>query len=273
MILPPSPQSIDDEADRFPPPTGGPTDGPAAANATEAQPHASLIADISNFSIQYNLAIIAPALRILSRSAPLSSWAESIVKSAVFAGAITGQGTMGYLVDGRLGVRAAMSCTTAAAFVGAVMCVVAPALGDGGRAEVMMVCGRVVVGFGVGGKYPCGSAMKAETVDAQSDGNGGEDNVEDTAVERLNRSLAHTYVWQVRECGLSGDIPCLRSFGDRRQTRGHARRRRTHAGCGMCGAVCFRASPRGLLRGGRSRRPSWPRSAPVHASRGIRGSS
>jgi len=95
--------------------------------------HGSLISALSNLSIQYNLGVIAPALLLLdpSRSSggtilpidaayPRSDEMDSILKTAVFAGAIFGQFTMGLLADAIGSLPVAMIITNLFALFGSI---------------------------------------------------------------------------------------------------------------------------------------------------------
>mmetsp|Transcript_30748 Transcript_30748/g.70359 ORF Transcript_30748/g.70359 Transcript_30748/m.70359 type:complete len:553 (-) Transcript_30748:384-2042(-) len=156
---PPKPLSLADNDD-----PDLPLDELAPVSLSQSHSCASLISNLSNFSIQYNLGVIAPALPLLPS---VAAWTEGALKSSVFLGAVIGQCTMGFVCDA-IGVHAAMLVTTSIAFLGIVGCILAPLCGKSGITAVLL-CGRLVLGFGVGGKYPCGSAMKAEAADAEDE--------------------------------------------------------------------------------------------------------
>eukprot|EP00978_Attheya_sp_CCMP212_P037652 scaffold179428_cov44-Attheya_sp.AAC.1 len=137
--------------------------------------HGSLISALSNLSIQYNLGVIAPALLLLdpSRSSggtilpidaayPRSDEMDSILKTAVFAGAIFGQFTMGLLADAIGSLPVAMIITNLFALFGSIGCTIAPLISktDPEKVYWMLAISRAVLGIGVGD--PLGSAMRAE---------------------------------------------------------------------------------------------------------------
>ena len=127
-----------------------------------------LISAISNLSIQYNFQSLIVALVLMKdhvgedkAAYPCTSDQESLLKSLVFAGAITGQLLMGYAGDA-WGRRNAMLLTNALTFVGALGSAIFPWGTDPGVIyNVIMVC-RFLLGVGVGGKYPLAATMVSE---------------------------------------------------------------------------------------------------------------
>ena len=130
------------------------------------------ISALSNFSIQYNFSAIAIALAFMDNgndadpdpAFPRTPAESSALKSLVFAGAITGQFTMGMAGD-RFGRRKAMLLTNSFAFIGALGSALLT-LGDARAVYTTMSVCRFLLGVGVGGKYPLAATMSHE--DAQS---------------------------------------------------------------------------------------------------------
>lgn len=145
----------------------------------------ALLAALSNLAIQYNFQSIAIALAFMDNTGassggtdhnstnlttmssavyPRTSSESSLLKSLVFAGAVCGQLTMGYLGD-VWGRKPAMVVTNALTFIGAI----GSALFTWGPTDdlyyIMMAC-RFILGWGVGGKYPLAATMSSE---AESD--------------------------------------------------------------------------------------------------------
>ena len=128
----------------------------------------ALISGLANLSIQYNFACITIALAFMDNTAdgskavppayPRTDAESALLKSVVFAGAITGQLTMGYAGDA-LGRRRAMLLTNTISAVGAA----GTALFTWGPNiyAIMAVC-RFFLGVGVGGKYPLAATMSQE---------------------------------------------------------------------------------------------------------------
>ena len=128
-------------------------------------PAVAVISALSNLSIQYNFAAITIALAFMdnggtSPAYPRSTAESSLLKSLVFAGAITGQLTMGFAGD-VLGRRRALLLTNTFSILGAL----GSALFTWGEPSmlyaIMGVC-RFVLGVGVGGKYPLAATMSKE---------------------------------------------------------------------------------------------------------------
>lgn len=181
---------------------------PPPADSERNADHGSFISAVSNLSIQYNLGVIAPALLLLDPSRaegtnfspsdalyPRSNEIDSLLKSAVFGGAILGQCTMGLLGDaiGSLGV--AMIITNFLALVGTIGCTLAPILGDENPSRVyfILALSRGLLGVGVGGKYPLGSAMRAQSAEAASRTQGKETSDPD---EHRAKEVARGFFWQ-----------------------------------------------------------------------------
>ena len=152
---------------------GGGMGGPVAAPPRKGKDRSQLISALSNVSIQYNFQSLICALMIMenmpedgSPSAyKQSDSVESVLKSLVFAGAITGQLTMGYAGDA-WGRKNAMILTNALTFVGALGTAIFTWGDDMTVYNIMMVC-RFILGIGVGGKYPLAATMTSEGADAK----------------------------------------------------------------------------------------------------------
>jgi PHS family inorganic phosphate transporter-like MFS transporter len=136
-----------------------------------SQGNAAAISALSNLSIQYNFAVIAIALAFMDNNDdnqeaayPRTLTQSSVLKSLVFAGAITGQLTMGLAGD-VLGRRRAMLLTNSFSVVGAL----GTAFFTWGNPDtiygIMGAC-RFILGVGVGGKYPLAAAMTKEAKQA-----------------------------------------------------------------------------------------------------------
>lgn len=145
----------------------------------------AIIAALSNLSIQYNFGAIAIALAMMdqpssSRSGGASEEAEagsggayprtdaeqSLLKYIVFAGAIAGQLTMGYVGDA-IGRKRAMGLTYSFSTLGALGSALLP-WGSASSVYAILAGCRFVLGFGVGGKYPLAATMSRESVAAPS---------------------------------------------------------------------------------------------------------
>mmetsp|Transcript_67419 Transcript_67419/g.119672 ORF Transcript_67419/g.119672 Transcript_67419/m.119672 type:complete len:467 (+) Transcript_67419:88-1488(+) len=128
-----------------------------------------LISALSNLSIQYNFACITIALAFMDNTSsdskavppayPRTDIQSALLKSLVFAGAITGQLTMGYAGDA-LGRRWAMLLTNCFSIVGALSTAL---LTWGSNIYIIMGIGRFLLGVGVGGKYPLAATMSQES--------------------------------------------------------------------------------------------------------------
>jgi PHS family inorganic phosphate transporter-like MFS transporter len=154
------------------------------------------IGAVSNISIQYNLGSIAPALLLLDPSRALGSdktsysiyprtdETDSLLKGAVFVGAIVGQCTMGFVGDLSGSLEAAMILTNALALIGTVGCMLAPTFGTNNPDSVysLLVVSRAVLGIGVGGKYPLASAVEL--------------NVDGDEADHRAKKVARSFFWQ-----------------------------------------------------------------------------
>ena len=162
------------EADELPP------------HSTRAAPNTSVfIAATSNVAIQYNFAVIALALAFMdngdpndascsslsnvsvspcydaSKAAyPRTEVQSSLLRSLVFAGAITGQLTMGIAGD-MMGRRRAMLLTNSFSIIGALGSAMLTWGAPSTIYGVMMIC-RFLLGVGVGGKYPLAATISKE---------------------------------------------------------------------------------------------------------------
>jgi MFS family permease len=162
------------------------------------------IGAVSNLSIQYNLGSIAPALLLLDPSRalgsekssysiyPRSDETDSLLKGAVFVGAIVGQCTMGFVGDLTGSLEAAMLLTNALALIGTVGCTLAPTFGANNPDTVysILAVSRAVLGIGVGGKYPLASAMRAEIAEAVKL------NADGDEADYRAKEVARSFFWQ-----------------------------------------------------------------------------
>merc|ERR1740130_1098909 len=129
--------------------------------------HVATIAALSNLSIQYNFSVIAIALAFMDNNDdnrepayPRTLTQSSVLKSLVFAGAITGQLTMGFAGD-VLGRRRAMLLTNSFSVLGALGSALFTWGSPTSVYNMMGVC-RFLLGVGVGGKYPLAATMSKE---------------------------------------------------------------------------------------------------------------
>lgn len=159
-----------------------------------------IITSLGNFSVQYNFQAIAIALIIMSadectlsaadcNKGEQAGWVSASSSAVVFAGAITGQLSMGYLGDA-LGRDQAMTITLALASVGALLSAVLSIDSHNATMTYLsIVVSRFVLGIGLGGVYPL-SATKAA-----------EDGADDDAHEREGETVdstasAKAFFWQ-----------------------------------------------------------------------------
>jgi MFS transporter, PHS family, inorganic phosphate transporter len=133
------------------------------------------ISAISNAAIQYNLSVIGIALYLMDSGKapaaegyvppayPRTSTQDSLLKSTVFIGAILGQSCMGYAGDA-LGRGRALILTNVFTFVG---CLASALLttGDVDTVYTIIIVSRLLVGIGIGGKYPLSATIRAEGVE------------------------------------------------------------------------------------------------------------
>ena len=75
-------------------------------------------AAVSNFAIQYNFSEIGVAMPLMKLDYAQEEWVAPALSSAVFAGAILGQVSMGYIAD-RYGRQRTMALTLALTALGA----------------------------------------------------------------------------------------------------------------------------------------------------------
>lgn len=129
---------------------------------------------LGNFSIQYNLSCAGIAVAIMRSCSdnvssdckgggdfPEPTWAKYVLMGTVFAGAVVGMLTMGYLGDA-LGRRKALALTLSLTVLGSLGSAILP----WGSAEmvygIIAAC-RFVLGVGVGGIYPLSATSCAES--------------------------------------------------------------------------------------------------------------
>jgi MFS family permease len=129
---------------------------------------------LGNFSIQYNLSCAGIAVAIMKSCSdnvggdckgggdfPEPTWAKYVLMGTVFAGAVVGMLTMGYLGDA-LGRRKALALTLSLTVLGSLGSAILP----WGSAEVVygiIAACRFVLGVGVGGIYPLSATSCAES--------------------------------------------------------------------------------------------------------------
>lgn len=134
-----------------------------------SKPKSNFLPSLSNFSIQYNLAVAGIMVQFMTSHAddvsgqpdfPEPGWAEHALLGVVFGGAVVGMVCMGYLGD-LIGRRKAMivtlSCTAFGALGSAVL-----AWGTADSVYAVITGCRFILGVGVGGKYPLSAATAAE---------------------------------------------------------------------------------------------------------------
>eukprot|EP01031_Cornospumella_fuschlensis_P037949 gene37949-46103_t len=135
------------------------------------KPVSKYITAIGNFSIQYNFQSISIALLVMStiqcttdddgcREGEQASWVTSAATATVFAGAIAGQLTMGYLGD-MIGRNAALVLTLSLVVFGALLSCVAPQ-GSPTTVYSVIIAARFILGIGAGGVYPLSATKAAE---------------------------------------------------------------------------------------------------------------
>lgn len=143
--------------------------GPAIEPGDERRPVRKLehfIPSIANFNIQYNFASASVAVAIVNSTSnlghalyPEPDWSKDLELAIVFFGAMLGMLVMGRLGD-TIGRTKAMRFTTCLAILGAAI----PAAAVGGPDVVYLIiaCGRLILGVGVGGAYPLSATSAAE---------------------------------------------------------------------------------------------------------------
>mmetsp|Transcript_25569 Transcript_25569/g.45409 ORF Transcript_25569/g.45409 Transcript_25569/m.45409 type:complete len:461 (+) Transcript_25569:79-1461(+) len=153
-----------------------------AADRGNGQAKSIWVSSLSNFSVQYNFAVIAIALKIMDEIYPQTDWIKSLLKGVVFAGAITGQLVMGYVGD-VIGRNKAMSFTIALAGIGSLASAFC-AWGSTYAVYGIIAASRFILGVGVGGVYPL-SATKAAEESAT------------TNLQARNLRVAKAFFWQM----------------------------------------------------------------------------
>lgn len=158
---------------------------PSAAEEAAHSRKAQFIGAIGNLSVQYNLSCLGIAVACMRsyRGIPVPdgatdmvgdypepSWAAHALLGTVFAGAVAGMISMGYIGD-HIGRRKGMVLTLSFVVVAAL----ASALLTWGSSDsvygVLALC-RFVLGFGVGGIYPMAAATAAEGSGHEEDTSG-----------------------------------------------------------------------------------------------------
>jgi len=145
------------------------------AGARDAEKRAQTLSYIAtslgNFSVQYNFQSISVAMLIMASSVCTTDdadcrddiqdfWIAGTATAVIFAGAITGQLTMGYIGD-VLGRNAAYVLTLSLCAFGAVA---SAAFSYGSSEEIygIIIACRFILGAGAGGVFPLSSAKAAE---------------------------------------------------------------------------------------------------------------
>eukprot|EP01059_Diplonema_ambulator_P006895 TRINITY_DN1646_c0_g1_i2.p1 TRINITY_DN1646_c0_g1~~TRINITY_DN1646_c0_g1_i2.p1 ORF type:complete len:510 (+),score=152.56 TRINITY_DN1646_c0_g1_i2:77-1531(+) len=164
----------------------------------------TLVGKIGNFSVQYNLGAASIAVvyltssddSVLGSSAsgsgdyPEPYWAKMTLLGAVFAGAVIGMLTMGYLGD-LLGRRKAMLITLSFVVLGALGSALFP-WGSADAIYGVLIGMRLLVGIGVGGIYPLSAVSSAEAKDD------GDDDATSTVLrEKAASRVGWSFFWQV----------------------------------------------------------------------------
>jgi len=123
----------------------------------------ALVSSCGNFSIMYNMTSASIALSVMS-SAPGTPvtplWADYTLLSIVFVGCALGMMSMGAIGD-ILGRTSGMRITLSISVLGAVL----PALACGPATQwyTIILLGRFILGFGIGGIYPLSAVGAAES--------------------------------------------------------------------------------------------------------------
>ncbi len=157
-----------------------------------------MITSLSNFSVQYNFQAISVALLVMSREqctsteeecaiGKQSAWVTGTASATVFAGAIFGQLTMGYLGD-LIGRNKAIIITLFLAACAALGSAVIP-FGSAASVYVTIIICRFVLGIGLGGVYPLSATKAAEDAAGAMGDDGSE-----VAVDSTN--AAKSFFWQ-----------------------------------------------------------------------------
>lgn len=133
----------------------------------------AFIGGASNCSISYNLTALSVGMAFLHSASgkaqwPEPDWAKRLLMGIAFVGTVLGMLTMGWLAD-RYGRRTGLLVTQTLVVLGAVITAACP-WGSPNTFYGMIALGRLLLGVGVGGTYPCAFAavMEAGTTDARS---------------------------------------------------------------------------------------------------------
>ncbi len=158
------------------------------------------ITSLGNFSVQYNFQAISVALLIMAteqctsteencRQGKQEAWVEGTAAATVFAGAIFGQLSMGYMGD-LVGRNKALTMTLSLAAVSAMLSAILP-MGDAKTVYIVIIICRFALGIGLGGVYPLAATKAAEDAAAINTVNttGNENSVDST-------SAAKAFFWQ-----------------------------------------------------------------------------
>jgi PHS family inorganic phosphate transporter-like MFS transporter len=141
------------------------------------RPLAAWVTGLSNYSVQYNFQAISIALLVMSDTVCTSTpancsngvqaaWVGPTAAGTVFAGAVAGQLTLGWLGD-RMGRDPAMLLTLSVAACAAVCSAALPPFsGPATSVYTTIIVSRFILGVGLGGVYPLSAAKAAESASA-----------------------------------------------------------------------------------------------------------
>ena len=136
----------------------------------------NLVGQSANFAIQYNLSVLSVAVRFMTSHGdalvadddhvtqpdlPEPAWVGEILLGMVFAGTIVGMTALGVLGDvrgRRTGMLVSLALVMAGALAGALL-----SWGPPERVYAVICACRLLIGIGVGGMYPNGAALSAES--------------------------------------------------------------------------------------------------------------
>lgn len=145
----------------------------------------ALISMMSNLGIQYNIQVIVVVLELMTPFYPIKTSQIGTIKSLLFAGAVTGQLTMGYAGD-CMGRRKAMILTNVLTVLGSIGSA-ACTFGDPTTVYAVMMACRFIIGVGVGGKYPLAASMRSE---------GNSDEIQTSSKSGVSTEVAKGFFWQ-----------------------------------------------------------------------------
>jgi PHS family inorganic phosphate transporter-like MFS transporter len=139
------------------------------------------VSALANFHVQYNFQVIALAESVMKEHYKLPPWGKTALAAIIFAGAITGQLSFGYIGD-RIGRNKAMTLTNLLTVIGALGSAVL-SWGSADHIYLAIVLCRFLLGVGVGGVYPL-SAVKAAEEAVNAD------------VKTRTKRVAWAFFWQ-----------------------------------------------------------------------------